>query len=84
MSRWSIAVGLTDVGGDGDDDGDGYDDSDSDFSDDDGSEVDLDQETPRTQPSGKEGAASWLSSLARSSERERSMIILKIWFSFRK
>ena len=78
MSRWSIAVGLTDVGGDGDDDGDG------DFFDDDGSEVDLDQETPRTQQSGKEGAGSWLSSLGRSPERERSMIILKIWFSIRK
>ena len=75
---------MTDVGGDGDDDGDGYDDSDGDFIDDDGSEVDLDQETPRTQPSGKEGATCWLSSLARSSERQRSMIILKIRFSFRK
>ena len=69
---------------DGGDGGDGGDDGDGDFFDDDGSEVDLDQETPRTQPSGKEGAASWLSSLARSSERERSMIILKIRFSFRK
>ena len=54
MSRWSIAVGLTDVGGDG------YDDSDGDFIDDDGSEVDVDHRDSKSGERGEHALAIFL------------------------